>query len=108
MPLNEQVVDAVTAANFKNVAEGPAFYAHLAMGDSVAHQRGINAIREAALGRLIKGLVEEDIGEAIAVNKEATGNDVASQLASLAAVVASIQQQMKGAQSTPPETAVPK
>lgn len=105
MPISEEVREAVASTNFKSLGEGPSFYANLAMGDSVAHQRGVNTIRESALGSIVKSLTESDPTEAVSVLKMLSGNDQAQQLQSLLAAIASGQQVVKTAQSTPPETA---
>jgi len=55
-------------------------------------------------GQLAKSLLEIDPMEALAWVKGSTGNDIASTLSTLGATVAQLQQIMKGAQTTPPET----
>ena len=105
MPIDPGVMDAVTNSNFKNLAEAPAFYASLAMGDAVAHQRAMNAIREATIAAQLKNLSEIDPIEALSVLKATSGNDLAQQMAALGSVIAQIQQVVKGAQTTPPPTA---
>ena len=104
MPLNESIVDSVAATNFKSVAEAPAFYSNLAMGDAVAHQRGINAIREAAIGGIIDKLIHADPAEAISSLKLLTGDAQGAQMNALLAALNSGQQGVKSAQSTPPVT----
>lgn len=104
MALNEDVVGAVANTNFKNLGEAPAFYASLAMADAVAHQRNVNAIREAALGKIISVLTELDPVESSAVSKVMTGNELASQLTALLTALNSGQQGVKSAQTTPPVT----
>jgi len=105
MALDPGVVDAVTNSNFKNVAEAPAFYAGLAMGDAVAHQRAVNAVREAALAAALKNFADIDPLEAVSALKVISGNDLAQQLSAMGSAIAQIQQLMKGAQTTPPPTA---
>jgi len=79
------VVGSVTAANTKSLGDGPAFYHSLAMGNAVAHQNRVNAITEAAMGKVIEAI--------IGVSPSEGGADVAA-----------LQQLMKGAQTTPPVT----
>lgn len=104
MPLNESIVDSVANTNLKNVAEAPAFYSGLAMGDAVAHQRGINTIREAAIGSIVDRIIHADPSEAISTLKMMTGDSVAQQMQALLSALNSGQQGVKSAQSTPPVT----
>ena len=104
MPVNESVVDSVSSTNFKVVAEGPAFYSNLAMGDSLAHQRGMNAIREAAIGSIIDKLIHADPAEAMSSLKLLTGDAQGAQMNALLAALNSGQQGVKSAQTTPPVT----
>lgn len=104
MALHEDIIGSVANANLKNLGEAPAFYMALAMGDAVAHQRNTNAIREAALGSILKKLTEMDSEEAISILKSTSGNEVASQMANLLAALNSGQQGVKSAQTTPPAT----
>lgn len=104
MPVNEQVVDSLTIENLKNVAGAGAFYAGLAMRDAVDHSRRINAISEAALGAVIKGLIEIDPAEALSQVKALTGDDAASRVISALTALGYGQQGVKAAQTTPPTT----
>lgn len=104
MAIHESVTQSVAESNFKNLGDAPAFFLSLAYSDAVAHQRSINSIRETALSQAIKGLLEVDPMEALSVVKGLTGNDLAQQLNALSASLAAIQQQIKVAQTTPPET----
>lgn len=102
MAADQGILDSVANSNAKTFGDGPAFFLQLAMGDAVAHQRSMNAIREAATAAAIKQLVEVDPSEAVAALKVTSGNEVASQLTALLAALASGQQQVKTAQTTPP------
>ena len=109
--LESAVVDAVVNANFKNIAEGAAFYSGLAMADAVSGQRRFNEIGNVATGNLLKNFTKMEISEANALVKANTGFDRASQqhdiagtLAQLGAVLGSIQMGAKIAQTTPPQT----
>ena len=102
--LNPAVMSAVSNSNFKNVAEAPAFYASMGMANAVAHQNRLNILAESALNQALKGQNELDPVESLGLVKGLTGNDLAKQIADLSAVIASIQQQMKGANTTPPVT----
>jgi hypothetical protein len=105
MPLSESVVQSVSEANFKNLADGAAFAVNLSYQDAVAHQRSVNALREAALGSALKGLVELDPAQALSQVKALSGNDLASQLLQLISALGGTQQAAKVSQSTPPESA---
>lgn len=115
MPIPEAITESVAVDNLKVVAGGPAsnaaFYSGLAMSNAVQHQNLTqqNALAEqAAMGvariAAVKGLVEADPTQAMAINKMMTGNDVASQMQALLAALNSGQQGTKSAQTTPPET----
>jgi len=118
MPVNEAVMDSVTAANMKSLGDGPAFYANmgfanaialqqLAGTNAIAHQQGMQTVLAAAIGGIVKQLITITPEQAMSDNKLMTGNDIASQITTLLAALASNQQSSKVAQSTPPETAVP-
>jgi len=83
--LNAQVVDGVTSTNFKTIAEANSLAMNLAVQNSVNHQLHMQSIAEASVGKIIKGLVETDIAES-------------GGLASI------LQQLVKTAQTTPPQT----
>lgn len=100
---SESIVESVADANTKAFGDGPAFWMNMMMGDAIAHQRGVNAIRETLLGAMGKRLVEVDVQEAAAEAK-VNAADLGSVLSQLGAAIASIQQLTKGAQSTPPVT----
>lgn len=104
MAVDQGVLDAVASTNFKNVGEAPAFYSTLAMQNAVSHNRTMDSLREAFIGRILKGFAEEDPAEAAAVTKMLTGQDLAQQLAAFGGLIGQLQQIMKGAQTTPPET----
>lgn len=102
MPLPEQVVESVTSTNFKVLAESAAFAMGLAFQDSVDAQRSSRAILTASTAAAVKQLVEPDIAEAAAINKVATGNDLAAQIAQLLAAISGNAQQAKVVYATVP------
>lgn len=104
MAADQGLIDSVSNANNKTFGDGPAFYAQLAMGDAVAHQRRVNAISETLLGAMGKRLVEVDVQEASAEGA-LNSSSLSTVLAQLGAAIASIQQLTKSAQTTPPVTA---
>lgn len=104
MPIPDSIIDAVAATNLKNVGEAPAFYSGLAMGNAVSNQQSMNALQQAAVGSIIKGLTEVDPSEAVAALKMTSGNEVATTLGQLLAALQSGQVGTKVAQTTPPVT----
>lgn len=97
-------VEAVNVANVKTVAEMAAWTTAQAMRDHVAHSNRLNILAETYLSRALKSADEVDPEQAAATLKLLTGNDFAQTLASFGAVVAQLQQIVKGAQTTPPVT----
>lgn len=109
--LESAVVDSVSNANFKNIAEAGAFYAGLSMRDAVESQRRMSVIADQATGALLKQYNEIDPVQALSIVKANTGfdrssqmHDIARTLESLTASLAAIQMQIKTAQTTPPQT----
>ena len=104
MALDPGMLDSVANANLKNVAEAPAFYSGLAMGNAVAHQQAMQQIQIAATGSIVKYLTESDPNEAVSVLKTVSGNDLGGALASILASLAAGQAAVKAGQTTPPVT----
>lgn len=106
--VNETVdaaVEAVNVGNVKTIAEMAAWSVAMAMSNHVAHAKRVDVLAETYLARSLKSADEVDPEQAAATLKLLTGNDQANAMASLGAVVAQLQQLMKGAQTTPPVTA---
>jgi len=104
MPVNEQVVDSVTIANVKTIAEMGAAASGIAMQNAVSHQQAMNQIQLAAVGAIVKGMTEIDPAQAVSILKATSGNEVAATIAQLAAALGGSQQAVKAAQTTPPVT----
>ena len=85
MPVNEQVVDAVTSTNFKVIAEAQATLTNLAIANAVSHQQAMNQLSAALAAKATELISTTDISEA-------------------GGLVALLQQATKGAQTTPPVT----
>lgn len=94
--LPDDIRESVAVENTKVTAGGPAFHANLAQANaianqqavqtqSVAHLNAMNGIREAAFGKIVESI--------IAVSPAEGGADVAT-----------LQQLLKGAQTTLPQT----
>ena len=104
MPIIDMMAEATAATNIKNVAEAPAFYSGLAMGNAVAHQQAMQQVQIAATGAIVKGLTEIDPTEAVSALKATSGNEVAGTIAAILGALGSGQQSAKVAQTTPPPT----
>lgn len=115
MATSEALLDSVANENTKVGAGGPAFWMNGVMSAyGQATQAVLNANSRAienfntTMGMLNKALVEEDPTDAVSKQKILSGNDLVQQLGQLGSLIAQLQQTMKGAQSTPPETAAGK
>jgi len=86
--LPDDIREALAVTNLKTVAEAPAVLQNLAVANAISHQQAMNAIAAAATGKIVESI--------IAVSPAEGGVDVAT-----------LQQLMKGAQTTPPLTASP-
>jgi hypothetical protein len=114
MALDPNVLDAVTNANFKTVAEQVAFFTNQGMADSLQDQRDSRLITKSIVGSLCKRIVESDVQEAVALAKNATsdlpnrqvelGSSSALAEQMQVALTAIAQILTKNAQSTPPVT----
>ena len=104
MALDQGVVDGVTNANFKVIAETPAIVANVANQNLIAHQGHMFQIAEASIGQILNKMNGLDPAEAASISG-VVRSDMGKDIAALGAAVAGLQQMMKGAQSTPPETA---
>ncbi len=104
MPLNESVVESVTATNFKVVAEAPAFYTQLAFGNAVSAQQNGTMLAQTMIGALSKQLIEIDPAEAASVGRAMSDDSVALKVAGLVGSLGASQIGVKAAQTTPPVT----
>ena len=100
----DTVVEAVSVSNIKTVAEMSAWSTAQSMKDHVSHAKRLDILAETYLSRALKSADEVDPEQAAATLKLLTGNDLAQTLSSFGAVVAQLQQIVKGAQTTPPVT----
>ena len=94
--LDEGVISSVINSNFKSLAE-------LVATNAVGHQHRLQIIAETALTKSIEAIHGTSVAEGLGISAAQRG-DLAKQLTDLGAAVAAIQQQMKGAQTTPPPT----
>jgi hypothetical protein len=81
----KEMAESVAATNLKVVADAPAFYASLAMGNAVAHQQAFQQLQAAIIGKVAEAIISTSPSEG--------GADVAA-----------LQQLAKIAQTTPPVT----
>lgn len=109
-PVESVCLDAARA-----VAGQPAVLANMALANAVAFQHAAQAqiltqmsanaqLSQTISARGVNEVLSTPMQEATANVKEGTGNDLAAQLAALGAAIAGIQQNIKGAQTTPPPT----
>jgi uncharacterized Fe-S cluster-containing radical SAM superfamily enzyme len=107
MALDQGTLDAVNNSNFKTIAEASAVGLAQAMAiqaqNAASHQNRVNVLAEASLAKMLKNATELDPEEAASIAK-VEKTDISKVLAELGAAIAGIQQQMKGAQTTLPET----
>lgn len=97
MALNADVVESVTSTNFKVNAEADTI-------SSSDHRNRLRILSESALGMMINRMNSMDMLEALSLKQASTGNVVAETMANVGTAVASIQQLVKAAQTTPPVT----
>lgn len=84
--LPDDVREALAVENLKTVAGAPAVMQNLALANAVSHQQAMNAISQAATGKIVESIIATSPSEG-------------------GAAIAALQQLMKGAQTTPPVTA---
>ena len=96
MALDQGVLDAVTNSNFKILAEQVST-------NTAAHQNRLNILAEKALAKSLESMDTMQVGEGLGI-AAANRSDLAKVAQELGSAVASLQQMMKGAQTTPPQT----
>ncbi len=101
--LDDSIISSVANDNLKTVGGQVAVLSNLSLQNLIAHQNRMYLIAEGAVGNIVKRMTELDPAEAAAMLK-ATQSDLAAQIGSLGAAIAEVQQLMKGAQTTRPET----
>lgn len=96
MALDPGILDSVTNGNFKVMAE-------MQVTNILGHQNRLQMLAESSLGQILNKMNGLDPTEAASVSA-VVKSDLSKEVAALGAAVASIQQLMKGAQTTLPET----
>ena len=97
MALSPDIIEAVSNYNFKSNAER-------ATQNMDAHQQRLHLLAEASLAQQLNRMNSLDPTEAAAISG-VVSSDLAEKIGELSGAVASAQQLMKGAQTTPPPTA---
>ena len=77
--------ESVAATNMKTLGDGPSFYQNMAYANAVAHQQAMQQLQAAIIGKVAEAIITTSPSEG--------GSDVAA-----------LQQLLKGAQTTPPQT----
>ena len=107
MALDAGVIDAVVNSNFKTIAEmaavGLAQAGALQAQNLAAHQQRLQLLAESSLAQQLNRMNALDPEEAASISK-VEKSDIAKQITELGSQVAALQQLMKGAQTTLPET----
>jgi len=96
MALNEDIIGAVANANFKALAE-------LGIQNSLAHQQRLQVLAEKSLSKSLEAMDTVSVPEGLGISAAQRG-DLSKTITDLSAAVASIQQMIKGAQTTIPTT----
>lgn len=123
--VNEQAADAVNFNNVKVIGEVPASTMGLALQDAVNSQRRMQAVADSVAANIMNTAQQAErnasilaqammarasrfmldiSGEQAAAFEKILGAQLQDQITELGASVASVQQNLKGAQTTPPQT----
>lgn len=102
--LDDGTLQATLNANYKAVAEQPAQFANMMMGNAVANQQAAQGIITKSLGNTLSAMDRIGMSEAVAIGG-LQSRDLASVMMSLISSIGGGQVATKAAQSTPPETA---
>ena len=96
MALDPGILDSVTNANFKAMAE-------FAVQNILSHQQRLQMLAEKSLAKSLESMDTMDVSEGLGISAGQRG-DLAKQISDLAAAVASMQASIKGGQTVPPVT----
>ena len=103
MALNPDIIEAVANSNFKTMAEQVQVTTNLMAQNAASHQNRLQMIAEASVGQILKNANEFDTEQAQSI-RSVINTELAPLISGLAAAIASSQQYVKGAQTTPPVT----
>lgn len=101
MAADQGIIDSVSNVNTKNLGDAPAFYSALAMANAVQSQNRLNGVFEAAVSASIKNLLTISPEQAQA-DATVSSAGLPAIITALLAALASGQQSVKTAQTTPP------
>ena len=101
--LDSSVVSGTINANFKTIAETLALVANVGNQNMVAHQNHMYQLATSSLGQILNKMNGLDPAEAASIGG-VVRSDMGKEIAALGAAVAGLQQMIKGAQTTLPET----
>lgn len=105
--LDPGILAGVANANFKTIAEAAAVGLAQAQGiaaqNLASHQQRLNLLAESSLAQSLNRMNALDPEEAASISK-VEKSDIAKVLSELGSQIAGIQQMMKGAQTTLPQT----
>ena len=103
--VDAQVVDALTIGNVKTVGEAASFAMASLFQHQVSHQKRLDALAEAHLGKVLNSFASIDPAEAVATSKMFSG-EANSNILSLLTQLSGGQIGAKVAQSTPGDLSV--
>lgn len=114
--VSEQIVDSITMTNAKSILDATPAAVQLSTQNAVSQQQTLNAIQNTALqgfvslthalfAKAAKSILDESAQDAVN-NAKTIASDTQDKINNLGSAIASVQQDLKGAQSTPPESAV--
>lgn len=101
MAADQGVIDSVSNVNTKTFGDGPSFYAQLAMGDAVAHQRRTHVLAESATAAATK-LILTISPEQAAADATISEGSLPGLMTSLISALVSGSVGTKVGQTTPP------
>ena len=107
MALDPGIIDSVSNSNFKTVAEAAAVSLAQAQAISAqnlaSHQQRLQLIAESSMGQILNRMNALDPEEAASISK-VEKSDLGKVISELGSQIAGLQQMLKGAQTTLPET----
>jgi len=107
MALDPGIIDSVSNSNFKTVAEAAAVGLAQAQAISAqnlaSHQQRLQLLAESSMGQILNRMNALDPEEAASISK-VEKSDLGKIISELGSQIAGLQQMLKGAQTTLPET----
>ena len=107
MALDTGIVDSVANSNFKTLAEaatvGLAQAQAVSAQNLASHQQRLQLLAESSMGQILNRMNALDPEEAASISK-VEKSDLSKIISALGSQIAGLQQMLKGAQTTLPET----